>query len=324
MGIAHYLNELLYRYNCVVIPGFGAFLTQKKSAVLHKDSNTFYPPTKLLSFNKQLTSNDGLLVSYMAHAEKKGYEFMLQSVNDTVADWNAVLKKGDNVNLPNIGKLWKNTDGKVQFQPSEKINYLTSSFGLAPFVSSPVTREVLKEEVVELEEKIPFIITPESRKKHSLKPYLKYAAIFLLALSTGLTGYRAYQNGITNQQLAQEEAQEQVTKQIQEATFFDTAPLELPALNLDVKSVEKKVLVLNEKSEKIHHIIAGAFRYRTNADKKIRQLKRRGFEPSYIGTNKFGLHVVAYESFADPKEALRELKRIRRTQSRDAWLKSVK
>jgi len=52
----------------------------------------------------------------------------------------------------------------------------------------------------------------------------------------------------------------------------------------------------------VHHIIAGAFRYRTNANKKINQLKRRGFNPSYIGTNPFGLHMVAYETFTDSKK----------------------
>lgn len=309
----------------MVIPAFGALLTQKKSAVLHKASNTFYPPTKLVSFNQQLTSNDGLLVSYMAHAEKKGYEAMLESVHATIVDWKRILKNGDKVTIPNIGELWKNTDGKLQFQPFEKVNYLTSSFGLAPFVSTQVTREVLKEEVVALEEDIPFIITPESRKESSFRPYLKYAAIFLLALSTGLTGYKAYRNGVANQQLAQEEAQEQIIKHIQEATFFETAPLVLPSLNLDVKTVEKATTEATAIAvEKRHHIIAGAFRFRKNAEKKIRQLTRRGFEPSYIGTNNFGLHVVAYESYVNPKEALRALKRIRRNHSNDAWLKSVK
>ncbi len=324
MGLEHYLNELLYRYNCVVVPGFGAFLTQKKSARLHKASSTFYPPTKVVSFNKQLTSNDGLLVSYIAQAEKKGYEAVLRSVNEVVDQWKTQLKNGDTLYFANLGELWRNEDGKIQFQPSEKVNYLTSSFGLTPFVSSPVTREVLKEQVVELEEKIPFTITPETRKEHSLRPYLKYAAIFLLALSTGLTGYKTYQNGLEREQLALEEAEEQVTKHIQEATFFDTTPLELPVLNLDVTTTEKETVKMPAKGQKIHHIIAGAFRFRKNADKKIRQLKRRGFEPSYIGTNKFGLHMVAYESYSDSKRALRALKAIKRGHSSDAWLKSVR
>ncbi len=320
MGVEHYLNELLYRYNCVVIPGFGAFLTQKKSATLHKASHTLYPPTKILSFNSQLTSNDGLLVSYMADAEKTDYESMLQKVSETVSVWRKRLQSGEQLVLPNIGDLRMNKEGKVQFQPSEQVNYLTSSFGLASFKSAPVTREILKEEVVAMEEQVPFLVTPEKRENTSFRPYLKYAAIFLLALSTGFTGYRAYQNNLENRQLAQEEAQEQVSKQIQEATFFDTTPMELPPLTL--KTIKKARAF--DSSKKVHHIIAGAFRFQKNADKKIRQLTRIGFNASYLGINESGLHIVSYDSYTDADEALTALRNIKATQSPDAWLKSVK
>lgn len=323
MVLEHYISELLYRYNCVVVPEFGAFLTQRKSAGLHRSSNTFYPPSKVLSFNNQLTANDGLLVSYMANAEKIGYEPMLKKVTEAARDWKTRLKKGDRINLKNIGEIWLNKEQKMQFQPFDKINYLTSSFGLTSFVAAPVVREVLREEVQELEEKVPFLITPERREKVSLRPYLKYAAIFLLALSAGFTGYRTYNELQNNQQLAQEEAQEQVARTIQEATFFDTTPLELPVLELEAKSV-KKPNFDPKSTEKTHHIIAGAFRFEKNANRKIRQLKRRGFNAAYLGTNDFGLHIVTYDSFKNPQDALNTLQKIRRTQSADAWLKSVK
>lgn len=314
MGAEYYIEELLYRYNCVVVPDFGAFLAQMKSAVIHEPTNTFYPPTKIISFNEQLSSNDGLLVSYMASAEKTSYEAMLGRVLQFAGEWKKQLRSGERITMANIGELWLNREGKIQFQPSNKVNYLTSSFGLSSFVSIPVTREVLKESVVELEEKIPFIITPEERKKGNFRPYLKYAAILLVALSTGLTGYRLYSDTVSNQQLAQEDAQVLVTKNIQEATFFNSAPMELPALKLEVtkKAIGK------------HHIIAGAFRIRENADKKVRQLRRRGFNATYLGMNAYGLHQVTYESFNEPKEALEYLRKIKRTVSADAWLLSVK
>ncbi len=323
MVLEHYISELLYRYNCVVVPGFGAFLTQRKSAGLHRSSNTFYPPSKILSFNNQLTTNDGLLVSYMANAEKEGYEKMLKKVIQAADDWKGSLEQGNRLKLANIGDIWLNKEQKMQFQPSDKINYLTASFGLSSFVAAPVTREVLKEEVQQLEEKVPFIITPERRETTSFRPYLKYAAIFLLALSVGLTGYRTYAELQNNQQLAHDEAQEQVSKRIQEATFFDTSPLELPVLELAAKPAKKPNFDPTS-TEKTHHIIAGAFRFEKNANKKIRQLKRRGFNAAYLGTNDFGLHMVTYDSFKNPQDALNALQKIRRTQSADAWLKSVK
>jgi hypothetical protein len=318
MVLEHYISDLLYRYNCVVVPGFGAFLSQLNSATINKSTNSFYPPSKTLSFNGQLTSNDGLLITHMAEIEKTSYEGMLQIVTEEVEVWEKKLHRGERLSFENIGELKFNAQGKIQFQPSYQVNHLTSSFGLSSFVSKPVTREALKKEVVALEEKVPFIITPEQRHESSstIRPYLKYAAIILLAFSTGLTGYRFYDETINNQQLVVEKAQEEVSKSIQEATFFDAVPLELPTLNLKV---------LTKAPKGMHHIVAGVFRFKENADRKIRQLKRKGFDAAtYFGTNKHGLHVVTYSSHSDTNEALRTLRQIKRTHSSDAWMKSVR
>lgn len=312
MGTDQYIAELLYRYNCVVVPEFGAFLTQMKSAVIHRASNTFYPPSKEISFNEQLSSNDGLLVSYMANAEKTSYETMLANTLNIAQSWKDKLRAGERLKLADIGELWLNRAGKIQFQPTRKINYLTSSFGLASLVSIPVTREVLKEEVRELEEKVPFIITPKVPRSVVLRPYMKYAAIFLLALSSAFTGYQMYDESVANKQWIAEQAQEMVTRNLQQATFFESTPKELPALRVTVK----------QRNTAAHHIIAGAFRFQENADKKVRQLKRRGFNATYIGTNPYGLHQVAYASFSNTDEALQYLQEIKRTESRDAWLLS--
>ncbi len=319
MALEHYISELLYRYNCVVVPGFGAFLTQSKSAVIHEDTHTLYPPTKMVSFNQQLISNDGLLVSYAAEAQKTTFEDMLKQVEEEVADWKLRLQKGERLKLADIGEVWSGTEGKIQFQPSGKTNYLTASYGMSSFIAAPVVREVLKKEVAALEEKTPIAFTPEKREPFAARPYLKYAAVALLALTTGFGGFQFYKTDQNNQQLAREEAQQQVSKRIQEATFFDTDPFELPTITL--KTTKKTVAY--KTGQKIHHIIAGAFRFKTNAEKKIEQLKKLGYNPSYIGTNPFGLHMVAYDSFVDAQQALLALRKIKLSQ-KDAWLKSTR
>lgn len=297
-----------------MVPELGAFLTQMKSAIIHEHTNAFYPPSKVISFNEKVITNDGLLVSYMADAEKISYEVMLKQVAEAVDDWKKRLQKGERLTLTNIGELWLSNDHKIQFQPHYQVNYLTSSFGFSSFVSAPVTREVLKEEVVAMEEAIPFIITPEKRETPSFRPYLKYAAVILLALSTGLTGFRFYNETINKQQLVEQQVTEQVSKRIQEATFFDMEPLELPSISLNAKAKNKNV--------RTHHIVAGAFRVKKNADRKIRLLKRQGYNAAYIGTNAFGLHQVSYDSYTDTNEALNALKLIKRTHSADAWMLS--
>ncbi len=303
----------------MAVPTFGAFLTQKTSARINDTTNTFFAPTKSIGFNQQLTSNDGLLVSHIAEAEKTSFETILSNIEEIAKQWNAQLANGEKLSLPYIGLLWTNAEGKIQFQPFLEVNYLTSSFGLAPFSAIPVTREVLKEEVVAIEDQIPFIISPEQRETTSFRPYLKYAAILLLALSTGLTGYRFYNNGLLNEQVARQDAQKQVTKQIQEATFFNTTPLELPTVNVDAVSIREKTIVSAK-----HHIVAGAFRIKANADRKIVSLKNKGYNAAYYGTNAYGLHMVTYDRSNNAQEALEALRAIKRTESSDAWLLSEK
>lgn len=319
MVLEHYISDLLYRYNCVVVPGFGAFLTQKNPAKINVVTNTFSAPNKSIVFNRQLTSNDGLLVSYVSNAEKVSYETALVEIENQVKVWQDVLIQETSLHLKNIGSLTRNNEDKILFQPANETNYLTSSFGLSNFNSIPVLREELKEEIVEIEEKIPFVISPERRATSRFRPYLKYAAILMLAFSTGITGYRAYQQQRTNEQVARQDAQEYVNKQIQEATFFDLSPLELPTVTIDASSSSTV-----KEGVETHYIVAGAFRVKGNADRKIEQLKALGFNAGYYGTNAYGLHMVTFDNYTNANDALKALREIKLTQSKDAWLLSEK
>ncbi|MCX2681204.1 SPOR domain-containing protein [Galbibacter sp. EGI 63066] len=307
MRIENYISDLLYRYECVTVPGFGSFLTQHRPAKVHYTTNAFYPPSKSVSFNEQLKSNDGLLTKHIAETQEIPYEDASKKIETAVLSWKKALEDEEVLEFKNIGELSLNQDKKIIFQPSYHTNYLTSSFGFSSFVSPSITREELKKEVEVLEEKAPIAFTPEKRKNRS---YLKYAAIFLLALSAGTVGYR-YVNTYTAQraQVAQQEAQEQVEKDIQKATFFDTTPLEIPSITVKV-----------EKEPLKYHIVGGAFRVEENADKKVRQLREKGYDAERIGKNKYGLHQVTYASFTTVPEALKSLRKIKRTESPEAWL----
>ncbi|QLE01163.1 HU-CCDC81 and SPOR domain-containing protein [Galbibacter sp. BG1] len=307
MRIENYISDLLYRYECVTVPGFGAFITQYQPAKVHSNTNAFYPPSKSIAFNEQLKSNDGLLTKYIAEVLKISFEEASQKVETTVLTWKKALEVNEKIELKNIGELWLGAERKILFQPSYHLNYLTSSFGLSSFVTPAVTREELKKEVEALEEKAPVAFTPERRKSRS---YLKYAAVFLLTISAGTIGYRFVDiQQRENVQVAQQEAQQQIERDIQKATFFDTTPLEIPSIILKV-----------EKQPLKYHVIAGAFRVEENADKRVKQLQDKGFEAERIGKNKYGLHQVTYASFAEVPSALEFLRKIKREESPEAWL----
>ena len=306
MQLETYISDLLYRYDCVTIPGFGAFLTQRVSAKIHNSTHTFYPPKKVLSFNEQLQSNDGLLANYIAEIEKIPYATATDKISKKVKSIKSYLVEGETLQFENIGELALNADGKMVFNPSQQINYLTDAFGLSHFTSSDVTREVYKETVEAIEEKTPIAFTPEKRSNNN---WLKYAAAAVIVLGlSGFLGNTYYSNSIEkHNQLAQEQANEQLDAKVQEATFVISNPLPAATLSLDKQTGN-------------YHIVAGAFRVEANSDKKVSQLRSKGYKARKIGTNRYGLHEVVYASFETRAEAQQELYKIRREHNRDAWL----
>ena len=102
MAIEDYIKDLLYRYDCVIIPNFGCFVTNKISAKIHQDSNTFYPPTKQIGFNVNLIHNDGLLANYIASSENISFDQASAKIKDTVSRWNKLIKTSS-VDIKNIG-----------------------------------------------------------------------------------------------------------------------------------------------------------------------------------------------------------------------------
>ena len=309
MKMEHHISQLLYRYQCVSVPGFGAFLTEIQSARLNENAASFYPPRKVVSFNFHLKNNDGLLANHISQVEKMTYEDAVKSIESEVSNWKYQLQQNQTLQVKSIGQFTVNSENNLVFESSDNLNYLTDSFGLSTFVSPKIQREIYKQEVEALEEKAPIIFTPERRKTS----YLKYAAIFVLGLgATGFFGnkyYNDYQNNIASEQqlMVEKSVQQKVENKIQEATFFIESPL--PAVKLTIK--EEKMA---------YHVVAGAFRNEANAQRIFERLSKKGFKSRRIEKNKHGLYPVLYGSFSTYAEAQKEMSKIQKTQNPEAWL----
>ena len=307
MKIEQYISQLLFRYQCVTVPGFGAFLTEFQSAQLDENSHSFYPPKKMVSFNPFIKNNDGLLANHLAQAEKISYEIAVNSIQNEVSHWKTKIQEFGSFSVKNVGDFSLNSENNIVFVPIDQINYLTASFGLSSFVSPAVKREVYKEEVDQLEEKAPVIFTPEKRRNYSV---LKYAAVFLLSAGiTGTVGYKYYENKIAQETLIVEtNVQKKVNQKIQEATFYISNPL--PAVTLTVP--EEKLP---------YSVVAGAFRIESNAEEQYQRLLVLGFKKAKrLAPNKHGLFPVVYGSYSTYSEAHDAMKNIQKLDNKDAWL----
>ena len=306
MQLCQYISDLLYRYECVTLPNFGAFLSHPVSAKINEATNDFYPPQKRLSFNAQLQSNDGLLATYISDVENIPYESATSKIETHVSQLKSSLEKGETIQFKNIGELTASKEGKVIFSPSDTLNYLTESFGLAAFVSPSIERQAHQAIVEKLEATGAIALSPKQSKSNQ---YMKYAAIAVLALGlSGSIGSNLYLTQIERQNnLAIDSATATLDNKIQEATFVIENPLPAVMVNLKKQSGD-------------FYVVAGAFRIEANCNKKLNQLKALGYNARKIGMNRYGLHQVAYESFETRKEAEKALFKIRKAQDRAAWM----
>ncbi|PKP17996.1 MAG: SPOR domain-containing protein [Bacteroidetes bacterium HGW-Bacteroidetes-23] len=313
MRIEQYISQLLYRYQCVTVPGFGAFLTENRSASLSEDTNTFYPPKKVISFNFHLKNNDGLLANHIALAEKIEYEKAISLIEEEVTSWKYTIQKSESILLKNIGKLSLNNESSLVFEPADSLNYSTHAFGLTSFVSPQIKREAFKKEVEQLEEKAPIQFTPEKRSKSN--PLIKYAAIFAIGIGiTGVLGKQWYdwnENKIaTETLLVEKNVQQKVEDKIQQATFFIESPI--PSVSMNVEEE-------NDNSFN-YHLVAGAFKEERNAERALQSLKDLGYKAKKIAPNRHGLHPVIYGSYASIEEAQTALQSIKQSHNKDAWM----
>jgi hypothetical protein len=286
------------------VPEFGAFLTRKIAAYYNPQTQSFYPPSKGLSFNGQLQTSDGVLVSYIASVQGCSYDQAQDQLTRVVNQWKADLANGLSLDLEHIGLISKNEEGHIVFKPYHDHNYLNSSFGLAP-VSAALIEKATQPIVRQL--------TPESQADFKIgKSLMKYAAVGLIAISTALGGLQLRSSYENNSVLAAKSAQETIEKTIQEASFFSDNPVDLPVLEVEVSI---------PKAEMHYFIIAGSFIKEENALAHIEKLKKKGFDTSeIIGQNPFGLYQVGLNAFAEELQARAFLATARANGNESAWL----
>lgn len=309
MMIEKHISALLYRYQCVMVPGFGAFITETVSARYNETSNTFSPPKKSILFNSLLQQNDGLLANHIALEEHLSFNEALQRIQEQVALWKSALASQEVVYLKNIGELSLNAEQKIQFEPVGSTNYLTSSFGLTSVMSVPLTREVLPEQGKT-------VVLPSISKQKPRLQWMRYAAVFAgaIGLYSSVATYQEYEIYQEQKMAVEKDVQNQIEQKLQQATFVIEAP----------KAVKEKVAEVTQtvlKTEKPFHIVAGAFKTEAKAQILTDELKAKGYaNAKYLSKSKHNMRQVVYNSYATQEEAQKDLRMIHEKVNKDAWI----
>lgn len=311
MKIEKYISALLYRYQCVIIPGFGALLSEIKSSYYSEEKQCFFPPQKSLSFNVNIKHNDGLLANHIAVSENITYDEAVLLIAEDIKQWNYELSNVSRLELANVGVFNTNSEGSLVFEPVSNSNYLTTSFGLSTVTANMITRTPI----------VPIIetVAVPVAKKNKAFTYLKYAAVVAIFVSTASVlvnhGYEAYLND--QSYIVEKNVQSKVQDKIQQATFI----IEPAATTISIPVKEEVIEEAPVENNTPYHIIACAFRAERTSEAEALKLRKKGFENAVaLPRTKYGVYPVSYGGYTTQTQAQTEMRKIHNTINIDAWI----
>ena len=182
MNLGKYIRQLLPENETVIIPGFGALISEYKPAQIDEGTGKINPPSKKISFTPKIKNNDGLLVGFIAQSEQIPIQEALNRVEQKRDEILYQLDKGEKVILEDAGVLLYNKNREIQFEPTEELNLLPDAFGLDSIslkdepeeVSVEKTEDFVAAEVSENQEIFPENETEKSEAKKEPEPFVAF------------------------------------------------------------------------------------------------------------------------------------------------------
>ena len=129
--VLNVLPGMFWDHDCVMLPGLGGFVCNPRSAWYDEAKRQIVPPSRDVLFNPRLTTNDGLVANELMAKHGATYPDALQAVEGLVAQVQSDLDAGDTVELPGLGKLYREEDSQLRFMADVEFERMLQSFGHA-------------------------------------------------------------------------------------------------------------------------------------------------------------------------------------------------
>ncbi|MDD7192787.1 MAG: hypothetical protein SPG08_01970 [Sodaliphilus sp.] len=128
-----HIEYLMLSNDCVVVPGFGAFIAQYTSSNNCAQNSTFTSPKRSISFNASINHNDGLLANSIAKKALIPYAEALKQIEKSTTICRQALSDGSEVPFGRLGFFISNAEGHIEFIPFHHELANDDFFGLQSF-----------------------------------------------------------------------------------------------------------------------------------------------------------------------------------------------
>jgi nucleoid DNA-binding protein len=292
--ISSYIAYLLTRHECVILPGFGAFVVSDSERQEERRGELLSPPSKFLGFNPDIRHSDGLLANAVAKGEGISYAEAGRRVCRYIDRIIDETGKQVPVQVPWVGKLELSEERNILFTPAPRLSCNADTFGLDRFYLPSV--DELKDADKLLKKEIS--VRPTFFRR---VPAIAAAILALFMIATPLSDYSR--------------------RATQTATFFP-----LPTIFTDVTTIEKPSeaparIAEEPEMQTPYYIVIASLPTKTSARVQIDRFEKAGL--SDLGIVSAGSkHRVYIAKFSDKADANAFLLRFRAEQPRyrEAWL----
>jgi len=336
--LSPFIKELLFSNDCVILPGFGGFIGNYKPARIDRDTDTFHPPVKAISFNSKLSHNDGLLIGKVSEKKGIGYSDSRRIVEEYIERLKGKLDNGERIHMPAIGYFQLNKEGSLQFEPENDINYLLDSYGLSAFTREPVAQYDVAHAITGRRDKDPVLIS--NRRKMIWRAAIAIPfvlAMIVVPLKTDLFKSNAGMNPLAKVEFEEiQSAQQALFNEMPERHSAEENTVAIPDQSKMDKVAETAEITGNEvykpsgeelrsheyespaAQEGLYHLIVGSFKDSDNAQKLLREIARKGYSAELIKSDN-GYYRVSAIAVKDLQTAKSERDRLKETFS-EIWI----
>ncbi len=133
ISMIEHIEYLMLSNDCVVVPGFGAFIAQYTSSNNCAQNSTFTSPKRSISFNASINHNDGLLANSIAKKALIPYAEALKQIEKSTTICRQALSDGSEVPFGRLGFFISNAEGHIEFIPFHHELANDNFFGLQSF-----------------------------------------------------------------------------------------------------------------------------------------------------------------------------------------------
>ncbi len=177
-----HITYLLTRHDCVIVPGWGAFVASYEPARIDAAAGVIYPPSRSVAFNSSLSHNDGLLTASIARGQGISYGQANELIAATVKEMRGGLESQGHLIIDQVGTFLPQGDSLAPiFTPANSPLTNADSIFLRP-VAAPALREVVRRDAIIRGE-----LSPKPQRRYGwLRAAGRVAASVALLVGLGL------------------------------------------------------------------------------------------------------------------------------------------